>query len=119
MTTQQIFNKVWKYFIVDKNPLGNEDGSCRLRTKSGYKCAIGCLIPNRDYRKGMDEVNTIEQAIKFYPVLKKLLPVDIEEYNYQVNFLRKLQVAHDNSNNIFPINVRLKQFAEERDLKIP
>jgi len=57
MSTQQnIFNHVWNYFLVDKNDFGwnAAGGLCEYRTPDGAKCAIGCMIPDEYYDKGME-----------------------------------------------------------------
>jgi hypothetical protein len=101
MTKQEIFDKVWNHFVVENNPpaMDTERRSCRYRTHDGLKCAVGILIPDKEY------LPVIEQHIVTYlymvfqegrgycpPTLAKLF----REGNYNVGqFLHALQSAHD------------------------
>lgn len=45
-SNQEIINKIYKHFIMDKNPRCiNQCGSCCY---SGTGCAIGCLLERED-----------------------------------------------------------------------
>jgi hypothetical protein len=84
VTAQQIFNKVWKHFIVNKAPRGIiiEGGveRCVYRTESGAACAVGVCLRN-------DEV----PAYNFRPDTS-WLPTHLRKH---VDFLIELQAAHD------------------------
>jgi hypothetical protein len=62
MTPQKIFDKVAKHlFTQGKRAMldpTRESGQCMYRGPDGSKCAVGVLIPNKLYRKGM-EMRTI------------------------------------------------------------
>ena len=84
-TKQDVFNEVWTK-ITAQGRLGYEDGACKYRTSDGASCAIGCLIddamaarlPNRT-------IHEIE--LGFLPDWMRPM----------VDFLTKLQDAHDNA----------------------
>jgi hypothetical protein len=102
MTKQEIFDKVWNHFIVEKNPVGfdNETNVCMYRNAEGYKCAVGILIPDDEYSEFI-EYGTVHHLYDRYtngsvfclpPTLQNIFEVggfDIAE------FMRRLQVAHD------------------------
>lgn len=45
MTKQEVFDKVAEHLLT-QNAKATEGGFCRYKTKSGLKCAVGCLIPD-------------------------------------------------------------------------
>ena len=48
-TRQQIIDKVWTHFVVNKNPRCINP-TTRTCSYSGTGCAVGCLIPRRTAR---------------------------------------------------------------------
>lgn len=90
MTPQEIFDTVARALIEQGRPsilINNSKGiDCVYRGLDGLKCAAGHLMPNRAYRKGME--NTSVDDIAFF---EKRFGVDTEE----MNLLKALQNAHD------------------------
>lgn len=98
MTRQEVFNKVWDWFIVQKNPqsVDYEEEDCKYRIfkeDKTLKCAIGCLIPDDLYEPKMDEGAgyNCKSLLLIYPTLKKTLDIKDEDFE----FLSDLQTAHD------------------------
>lgn len=59
---QYVFNRVVNHLLTQKqksNRLIDGESVCAYRGKDGLRCAIGCLIPNRDYRESMDNSPSI------------------------------------------------------------
>lgn len=56
MTNQSALNKVYKWFVTERHGIAKTgDGNmCVYRGANGARCAIGCLIPDRKYRKGFE-----------------------------------------------------------------
>jgi hypothetical protein len=54
MTNQEIFDKVWNWFIRDNNPTSIQENFCLYRGPNGAKCAAGILIPDSEYLEGME-----------------------------------------------------------------
>lgn len=55
-TAQQIFDKVWNHFVVEKQPFAyDDDGGCFYRGPGGARCAVGLFIPNQAYRRSMEK----------------------------------------------------------------
>jgi hypothetical protein len=122
MTEQEIFNKTWQHFIVEKNKKSFADsipskcvyrqdrtGGCKTR------CAVGLFIPDEDYSPDMDngDIPNIETLADVAAQLQ------VRRY-----FLEKLQETHDTStsNDQFfheDIENNLRIFADSFDLIIP
>jgi len=85
---QAIFTKVFKHI--------NKQGPCTasyFEPRYQYKnksCAIGCLIPKDQYKRGI-EFNPVEED-KVWKVLVNLYP---SLTNRDKSFMNKLQLAHD------------------------
>jgi hypothetical protein len=90
MTAQEIFDKVWQFFIVEKHPRAQKPGeSCTLRYEN-TKCALGCLIPDDLYHPEMEWNNTVGSFFdKHRDVVEKIGLQDHE------GLLRDLQHWHD------------------------
>lgn len=60
MTKQEIFNKVWQYFVVEKHPRSVEGDLCYYRHPSGdgRRCAAGLFISDAEYRKSLEGAPT-------------------------------------------------------------
>lgn len=74
-----------------------EDTMCRYRGPNGNMCAVGCLIPDEDYKTLIEGY----PATQFFvldriPELKGLTEQDMEEVG---EFLRRWQDEHDYSRN--------------------
>lgn len=91
MTRQEIFNVVWKTFVVEKAPrgLGPLDGACAYITDSGTRCAVGVLLDAWEARAMQKDTNA--------PVTTaRNLPLRFEEHR---DFLAALQDMHDTAWN--------------------
>lgn len=72
MTNQEAFDKMVAHLRKQGKP-AHEDGSCRYRTKDGLMCAVGCLITDAEYERGM-EGRGVEAIMAAYEVLQDLDP---------------------------------------------
>lgn len=50
MTNQEAFDKVADHLLTQNSASQNKGGSCVYRAPDGKKCAIGCLIPDEEYK---------------------------------------------------------------------
>lgn len=47
LTKQEIFDKVWDYFVVQGKPRSSDaNGKCQYLTDDGCRCAVGVLMPD-------------------------------------------------------------------------
>ena len=88
MTKQTVFNKVVRHLRQQNRRAMNPYGSCQYRTPDGDKCAIGCLIPSKDYKKSMEGQSV--EGLRDDKVLPKHLLRHVE-------LLSRLQCLHDNT----------------------
>jgi len=89
---QEIFDKVWDHFVVQKNLCGFSTLKytgpvCRYRDQNGLCCAIGLFIPEDQYQPSF-EGRTVDTLLGL-PALREL--------RVSPNFLLMLQRANDRS----------------------
>jgi len=89
MNQQEAFDKVWDWFVVQKNPpsVNQETGMCKFRGPKNTKCAVGVLIPDNLYHKEYEAY--VISEIKGTETLKDLFSL------LSLSFLSDLQTAHD------------------------
>jgi hypothetical protein len=68
----------------NKRAIDKQTNTCQYRTKSGKKCAFGCLIPKKLYKPDMENRSCPNLIENFFPNAKA----------YQ-KLLIKLQLIHD------------------------
>jgi hypothetical protein len=119
MTNQEMYDRVARHLLtqqaravvpvtpgrlgIDGNVLSSVE-SCRYRTPSGLKCAIGCLIPDDKYQESMEGA-----GIGSRPAIAAAIGIRGAE---QLMLAAKLQVIHD-SWLVESWAARLKMLAEE------
>lgn len=111
LTQQQAFDKVWQWFVVDKNPRSMVGTRCQYRGTSGAKCALGVLIPDALYDDILDE------GMSYQSVVDRVgLPP-------WYKFWKQLQGCHDDTSReddfTTGITDNLTNFATTYSLDIP
>lgn len=118
-TLQEAFNRIWKFFIVEKHPQSADESFCRYRSKDSA-CAVGCLIP--DSRQiAQCEGEGVSYLIGQVPLARKLLQ------KVDMGLLTQLQSIHDNAqlgpkgdDGFLPeMKKGLKRFAKQNKLAVP
>jgi len=101
-TIQEVFDRVVAHLIKQgKQSLTEENrysysGGCSYRGVNGTSCAVGCLIPDDEYKVVLEGVSVIELlGEKSVPTLNSLND-NIEGLEC---ILLDLQVFHDNAHN--------------------
>lgn len=112
---QEIFNRVWQYFVVEKNGRAGDPGmnGCYYRAANGNKCAVGILIPDNVYVPDL-EIAVMELLSKF-PHMSKFIGNDVD-------FLQVLQSCHDDADEYAfneDMEVNLRNLASNFSLSIP
>jgi len=115
MTRQEIFDFVSEHLLeqgveaVRKHSSGRDE--CVFRTEKGLKCAIGCLIPESEYRPGFEGRNFLEVA-RALPKHSALRRASVDH----PTLLGGLMFVHD---ECVPSEwkVRLASLAAEHDLE--
>ena len=106
MNNQEVFNIVVQHLRKQNRKALNEDGDCVYRNDRGDKCAIGILIPDASYNKGMEG----QPFTAFFP--------EVKSWECDINLLDELQCLHDD----FRVNEWESQFeaiAEAYKLTMP
>lgn len=64
LTLQDLYDQMVAYFSREDAVIAREnfDGTCLYRTEQGNKCAVGCLIPDANYR-GYFEQRTYDDLV--------------------------------------------------------
>lgn len=91
---QDIFDAVVRHFAAQRvpalEPRGPFDNMCCYRTKTGLKCAIGALIPDKLYARRIEGM-TISGLLNNFPAMCN----EAGLYNCRMDLLSSLQRAHD------------------------
>jgi hypothetical protein len=127
LTPQDVFNKAWQAFVVEKKPASFDPQSskCLYRGANGSQCAFGLCLPDHVYSPKM-EGKAASQLIRLHPEVAALFRTDdgptaqaSDEWMYD-----SIQAAHDHSTMYggeFTVKVerQLRAIANRYDLTIP
>lgn len=83
MTNQEAFDKMVAH-LRKQGQKAHENGACRYRTKDGLMCAVGCLLTDEEYKRGMEGM-CVDALLPAYEVLQDLDP----------HVLAEMQDTHD------------------------
>lgn len=147
MNKQEIFDKVWDYFVTKGNNPGMDGLGCVYYGDGGAaRCAVGCLLPDdvaKEMPSGLSVVGIVRAANpanlnthlgnvfvteSVYGLAKRaceaLFGSDaLSKHDSAVRFFTRLQDAHDAAANCdsFREAVRdnLLSFAGQYELKVP
>jgi hypothetical protein len=120
VTKQEIFDRVWRHFVTEGQPLSYSFGGsrCMFRGHNGAKCAVGVLFPDEEYDEAI-EVATSLRAL-FGNAFRHICPPSLLALAHHEPLLIDLQRAHDNPARIDAgIRERLTFVAHEHALTIP
>lgn len=114
MIEQEAFDKVWKYFLIEKHNYSFDGDSCYFRSPGGEKCAVGVLIPDEEYNYNF-EIRGLDRVIGDCPSLAGL----------EFDFLNNLQDCHDDAAMNGLVNFydsfrhRMITLSEDWNLEVP
>jgi hypothetical protein len=64
LTNEELIRINYEHFVVGRNPLaGGKESGCFYRTPEGWRCAIGCAIPDSVYVPEMDVQEQYDTSI--------------------------------------------------------
>ena len=94
MNRQGVFNQIAKHLLTQMEK--SSDGiSCQYRDPSGNRCAIGAIIPEEIYVRGM-ECGAISHLVETFPQLLTLWNIkSSDESDPDIDLLGELQFVHD------------------------
>lgn len=103
MNSQEVFDKVVTHLRSQNvQAMSHAFGGCHYRTENNLKCAVGCLIPDGEYRDWfegysvIDLLNKITGKILDKAVDKEDFPILLSLKKHQ-SLLASLQTVHDSS----------------------
>lgn len=96
MTKQEIFDRVWDWFVVKGMPLSTDGLQCRLR-KNGcaddlVRCALGLFVPDEKYDPSLEAMVPPSRAL---PDERERLLQVTGLSSEGLDFALRLQSAHD------------------------
>ena len=95
-TLQEIFDRVAKHLLNQNEIAKDYSGKCLYRVKKDNKvllCAVGCLIPDKDYSENMEEQSINDLFRRYYAQYEQPDTLRLE-------LLQGLQEIHDYRNVI-------------------
>ena len=96
MNKQLIYNDVRKHLLKQNEKSMNKDGTeCYYKNSKGLRCAIGCLIPSKNYSSDLEGRPVVSEAILnvIHPKYEVELSLIFSDDN--ASFLCALQAIHD------------------------
>jgi hypothetical protein len=128
LSAQEIFNKVWDWFVVQKKPRsirGNIRGNqCAYRGElDGERtcCAVGLFIADEDYHPDMESMS-VRELEDYVSVDEDLDHIDAPLWEFlRTNYrlLDALQAAHDSYWDHLTPAAALRVVATRFGLKVP
>ena len=109
---QKAFNAVVKHARKQNTKAKNDLGFCCYRAKDGKRCFIGCILPDRLYKKELEKK-------RFDVILKKFGDSILSSWKYRSldqNFGNQLQNIHDNT-KLYNWECEFRNFAKVYSLK--
>lgn len=105
-TNQELFDHVCSHLAQQKQPALDGNGTCVYRTSSGLSCAVGCLIPDKQYDSDFEFTlvdDLVARSVLRFTAANIVLAMD-------------LQNAHDRSDTASDLQSNLRSIANEWQL---
>ena len=118
-STQDAFNRIWQFFIVEGHNQSRDTNGCAYRGKEkGTACAIGCMLPTT-LAKRADKLFHTENNSAIEKVIDRIPEVGnwFEEVDWA--FLKDAQTTHDKGDFNENKENLLTALAKEYGLTIP
>lgn len=121
MSRQEIFNIVWRHFIILKNPQSKngrpgEYKVCKYRSFSDHGCAIGIFLPDKIAKKWDNQgAISVMRVTEVFDSKSRYIRI----FKKDVDFFSALQNAHDKARNLSEVAENLEFLARNYELMIP
>ena len=109
MTAQTVFNKIVRHLRKQGKKAKASPTLCAYLAEDGSKCAVGCMISKKNYKKAM------EGSLLYSLIEKKLLPRHLLPH---AQLLSCMQSIHDGC-NVSAWEDAFQSTAEKFNLKVP
>jgi len=115
-TPQQVFNRVWQWFVTDDHAQARGLNGCSYRMENGERCAIGCCIPDDDR---FEKILRLDEGD--FSTLQDKFPDEVDEIFDGVpdSFLLDIQRCHDRHRFGEYKRDALVEFANDHQLTVP
>lgn len=94
MNKKEIFQIVSRHLLEQGEPSFDNSGMCAYRGVDGKKCAVGCLIKDEFYSKGLEVISPSPNNLVGKALIASGIPDDVLIFS----MLRHLQKIHDTFN---------------------
>lgn len=91
-TRQEIFDTVATHLLKQNAKALDDAFECVYRNEEGLMCAVGCLIPIREYKKSIEGFTVGHTPVD---MLLQDLGIDVLNDKRTASLLSKLQLVHD------------------------
>jgi hypothetical protein len=98
LTDQEMFDTVARHLLKQREISEMCDGTCAYRGPNGLKCAVGCLIPDKDYEGRYEGIALYgEGSVKLEKQADEsdLFQYIVTEISDNFNLVAALQELHD------------------------
>jgi hypothetical protein len=97
LTARDIYERVSTHLLTQRAVSEDDNGSCRLRSSNGRKCAIGSLIADELYRPEIEGIGiSYYRNAKDGTLLRALYASAVNAYDPEiVELLIELEEVHD------------------------
>ncbi len=97
LTARDIYERVSAHLLTQRAVSEDENGSCRLRSEGGRKCAIGSLVADHVYRPEIEGIGiSYYRHAKDGSLLRALYASEVNAYDPAiVELLIELEEVHD------------------------
>lgn len=97
MILQTVFDTVAKHLLTQNAKSLSDHETCVYRSKSGLKCAVGCLIADEYYHPELEggSVYNLDVVVAVMATIDPLQTLPIVEREEIARLLRHLQKIHD------------------------
>jgi hypothetical protein len=125
MTKQEIFDKVWQYFIVEKHKRSvatatyNNDETCFYRHPcgDGRRCIVGLFIADEHYEGRLETLLPYDGRVS--EALARSGLEGVTSTSPLGDFMRSMQKAHDRSEGEYVDATLLRGVAALYELEVP
>ncbi len=94
MNRQEVFDYVTEHLFRQGEASRSVDGLCSYRGDAGKECAVGCIIPDKHYRKDLEGLSACGSSF-IHKIEEISPPLHKKMKSIGFNFLRDLQCVHD------------------------
>jgi hypothetical protein len=99
LSEQEIYERVSAHLLTQRTVSEDNNGTCRLRSKDGRRCAIGSLISDEVYRPNIEGIGiSYYQHASDGALLQMFYASNVNAYDQEIMaLLIELEAVHDDA----------------------